>query len=172
MCTFLILGEDRRIASHTGVDTIALIRSAWLTLFLGERQGGATIAMQLVRTITGRYQRTVWRKVTEILLAIRLTQSFDRLDIARIYLWCAYYGWNMHGFEQACEKLKMCPRTASKLDSAMLVARLKYPRPRSENTAQLRRICQRARYLLALESTCMNSSPTPGISNHGSISNS
>lgn len=98
MCAFLILGEDQRIESHVGVDPIALVRSIWITCIYRRRQGGSTIAMQLVRTITQRYERTIWRKITEIILAVRLTHAFNRKDIPRIYLWVAYYGWNMHGF--------------------------------------------------------------------------
>jgi len=172
MCALLILGEDRRIDSHAGVDSIALIRSAWMTFIRGRRQGGSTIAMQLVRTITGRYQRTVWRKITEILLAIRLTQSFSRLDIARIYLWLAYYGWNMHGFQRACEKLSIIPSCATSLESARLVARLKYPQPRFLNEQQLVRINRRAWHLVTLQSTNMRCGSVRRIFRHGSISNS
>lgn len=172
MCDLLVLGEDRRIESHAGVDPVALIRSVWMTSIRRRRQGGSTIAMQLVRTITGRYQRTLWRKVTEIFLAIRLARSFDRIDIARIYLWLAYYGWNMHGFQQACEKLSIALPEASSLDSAMIVARLKYPHPRFGDQQQFRRINLRARHLLALESTYVNGPSTSGNLNHGTISNS
>lgn len=171
MCAFLILGEDRRNASHFGVDLIALVRSVWMTCFRGKRQGGSTIAMQLVRTITGKYQRSAWRKITEIVLAVRLSQTFDRLDIARVYLWLAYYGWNMHGFSQACEKLNLCPETATNYDVALLVARLKYPQPRSSSSAQVARIRQRACHLLALESGNVRESVSE-TQFHGTISNS
>lgn len=172
MCALLILGEDRRIESHMGVDPVALIRSIWMTFVRGKRQGGSTIAMQLVRTITARYQRTVWRKITEILLAIRLTQSFSRFDIARIYLWLAYYGWNMHGFQQACEALSIVPSSASSIESAALVARLKYPHPRFRSKRQLVLIHRRARHLLALQSTNMGCGSVTRTIKHGTISNS
>jgi membrane carboxypeptidase/penicillin-binding protein PbpC len=172
MCTLLVLGEDRRYYFHSGVDPIALARSVWMTCVYGRRQGGSTIAMQLVRTITGRYQRTIWRKVTEIALAVRITHSFDRTDIARIYLWLAYYGWNMHGFQDACNRLSLAPLTASSIESAQLVARLKYPQPRFENGHQLHRISQRAQHLLALNARYMRSGTVLGTLNHGTISNS
>ncbi len=172
MCRLLILGEDRRIAAHIGADPIALCRSLWKTIVCGEPQGGSTIAMQLVRTITGRYQRTVWRKLTEILLAIQLTNAFDRADIARVYLWLAYYGWNMHGFEQACSQLEICPDTASDLDCALLVACLKYPQPKNRNSGQIERIHRRARHLVFLEETRNIGLINSCVLNRGTFSNS
>lgn len=172
MCEFLMLGEDQRMASHFGVDPTALVRSIWMTCVFRKRQGGSTIAMQLVRTITRRYERTIWRKVTEIILAVRLTRTLDRMDIARVYLWLAYYGWNMHGFQQAHEKLALTPSSSSKVDSANLVARLKYPQPRHRNEDQISRIRQRVRYLLALDSDRKNRGALLGIADRGSIPNS
>jgi membrane carboxypeptidase/penicillin-binding protein PbpC len=58
MCNFLIVGEDHRFYYHPGVDPLAICRAFWKTAFCGSRQGASTIAMQLVRTITGRYERT------------------------------------------------------------------------------------------------------------------
>ena len=49
----LTLGEDHRCFSHPGFDPLALIRVAWRTCMCGRREGGSTIAMQLVRTLTG-----------------------------------------------------------------------------------------------------------------------
>ena len=65
-CEFLIVGEDRRFYFHPGVDPLALCRAIWKTLFCGSRQGASTIAMQLVRTINGCYEKTLKRKFIEI----------------------------------------------------------------------------------------------------------
>src|SRR5690606_10812717 len=111
-----------------------------------------TVAMQLVRTVTGRYERTIWRKITEIILAVRLTYTFNRNDIIRIYLWVAYYGWNMHGFQQAFEGVSKVTCANSKIGAANLVARLKYPQPRHLDERQLDRISQRVHHLLTLDS--------------------
>ncbi|MAO41273.1 MAG: hypothetical protein CMK70_14045 [Pseudohongiella sp.] len=172
MCEFLILGEDQRIELHTGVDPFALMRSLWMTCVHRRRQGGSTIAMQLVRTLTQRYERTIWRKMSEIILAVRLTNTFNRKDITRIYLWVAYYGWNMHGFQQAFEGISKVTDIDSKIGAANLVARLKYPQPRHPNARQLGRISQRVHHLLALDSGSIKRGTFSGISTHGTISNS
>ena len=93
MCKLLIAGEDHRFNRHPGVDAVALCRAVWNTYFHGSRQGGSTIAMQLVRTLTGRYERTVLRKISEIVLAVCVTQHVPKGRIPLLYLWCAYYGW-------------------------------------------------------------------------------
>ena len=61
MCSLLILGEDHRFYCHPGFDPVALCRAAWRTFVCGRREGGSTIAMQLVRTLTRKYDKTILR---------------------------------------------------------------------------------------------------------------
>lgn len=150
MCTFLIAGEDRRFWRHPGFDVWALCRAFISTYFLSSRQGGSTIAMQLVRTITGKYENTLSRKVREILLSIRLTRYVPREILPLLYLWVAYYGWRMNNFSQACSRLKISPSSVGSYEAAKLVARLKYPQPRNEDPRRLMKIHRRALYLLKL----------------------
>lgn len=149
MSQLLIVGEDRRFSRHPGVDPIALCRALWKTI-RGFRQGGSTIAMQFVRTITQRYERTWARKMREIILAILVTRYKGRSRLPPLYLWVAYYGWQMNGLRQACARLKMDPRSISDGQTARLIARLKYPEPRFPTIARKRQIDRRARHLLAL----------------------
>ncbi len=150
MCEFLIAGEDRRFHYHPGVDLFALCRAAWKTVFCGSRQGASTIAMQLVRTITGHYEKTWRRKIVEIFLAMYLSKyvSKDRLPI--LYLSVAYYGWGMNNFRQACSRLRIDPMTMSAFEAAKLVARIKYPEPKRLVARRSKRIHQRAVHLMTL----------------------
>ena len=150
MCQFLVVGEDHRFHHHPGVDPIALCRAIWKTFFCGQRQGGSTIAMQLVRTLTNRYEWTCSRKLAEIVLALRLTRRIGRSRLPSIYLWVAYYGWRMNNFNQACSQAGINPLSATELESAALVARLKYPEPRKSNRKQSQRIQRRAAHLMSL----------------------
>ena len=153
MCQFLVAGEDHRFHHHPGVDPIALCRAIWKTVFCGCRQGGSTIAMQFVRTVTGRYERTLRRKLLEMVLAVRLTCHIGRNRLPALYLWVAYYGWRMNGFKQACSRARLVPLSASERESAMLVARLKYPEPLNLSPKRKRRIQSRADYLMSLRSS-------------------
>ena len=150
MCAFLVLAEDRRFPHHPGFDPQALCRAAWRTMFGGPRQGGSTIAMQLVRTIEGRREPTLRRKAMEIALAVRLSRYVPAERIPTLYLWTAYYGWNMEGFRRACLALCIDPRNSTPVEDAQLVARLKYPQPRSRDAAQVSRIQMRAAHIARL----------------------
>ena len=153
MCQLLVAGEDHRFHHHCGVDPMALCRAIWKTFFCGRRQGGSTIAMQLVRTVTGRYERTWRRKLLEMVLAVRLTRHIGRDRLPTLYLWVAYYGWRMNGFKQACLRLRFAPLTESEFESAMLVARLKYPEPLSLSRERKQRIQRRTAHLLSLRNS-------------------
>ncbi len=154
MCELLITGEDHRFQFHPGVDLIALMRAIWKTFVFHERQGGSTIAMQLVRTITGRYEKTWKRKIYEIVLAVLLTRHFGRDRLPMCYLYIAYYGWRMNNFRQACTRLRIKPDTVDEMEAARLVARLKYPEPRKYKAERIREIERRARHLVALKNQC------------------
>ena len=149
MCQLLVAAEDRRFTKHPGVDPLALCRAFWNTYFTGSRQGGSTIAMQLVRTLTGRRERTWRRKIAEILLAIKLSAHVPRARLPIYYIWAAYYGWDMEGFPQACSRLGLHPETSTLTEEAELIARLKYPQPRRPGGAQTSRIRERGRYIVA-----------------------
>ena len=150
MCRFLVLAEDRRFGQHCGFDSIALIRATYKVCFCNTRQGGSTIAMQLVRTLTRRYKRTLWRKFTEIILAVLLTRYIAEHRLPVIYLWCAYYGWRMNNFEQACSRLGIDPNLSTPKDDAEFVARLKYPQPQNPSFLRSSKISQRGRHILKL----------------------
>lgn len=148
MCRLLVLGEDHRIAFHPGVDPLALCRAAWRTFVRGRREGGSTIAMQLVRVLTGRFERSWRRKAQEIVFAVLVTRHVPPEELPALYLSVAYYGWRMNGFSQACRRLGLDPGTCSLRESAMLVARLKYPEPRVCSPARRLQITRRAEYLM------------------------
>ena len=149
MSRLLLAAEDHRFHRHPGVDPLALIRAAWRTYCRHSRQGGSTIAMQLVRTITGRRDATWKRKAVEMFLATRATSYLPRQRLPPLYLWIAYYGWNMHSFVEACEALGLDPSTSTLMQDAQLVARLKYPQPRYGTVSQQRRIRARAVHIVA-----------------------
>lgn len=144
----LVAGEDHRFWSHFGVDPIGLARAIWKTIVFNKREGGSTIAMQLVRTITGRYEISSQRKLKEIYLATKITLALERKEILKIYLNVAYFGWNMHGVEQACKRLELDVTSLTNYEAAAIVARLKYPEPRFSNIENIRAVHQRAKYIV------------------------
>ena len=149
LCKLLIVAEDRRFAWHPGVDPFALCRAFWQSYFRRSLQGGSTIAMQLVRTLTGRRERTWRRKFAEICLALRLPTLSPKARWPVLYLWAAYYGWNMEGFSRASSRAGFDPTTSTLDEDAQLIARLKYPQPRHADPIHTKKIRARARYIVA-----------------------
>lgn len=144
----LLAAEDHRYFKHPGIDPLAIIRASYKTIIRRKREGGSTIAMQLVRVATGRYERTLARKITEMYLALKLTRKFGKRKIPEIYLKIAYFGSEMIGIEQAATKLNVDPSKLSEIDAARLIARLKYPEPKYEKFQRLQEIEGRANYII------------------------
>lgn len=145
----LIAGEDHRFMQHDGVDYIALCRATWRTLFCGHREGGSTIAMQLVRVLTSKYEITMSRKILEVYLALQMTKHIPKDKIISLYLSVAYFGWNMDGIKQAIDKLDLDPNNLSLRDAAGLMARLKYPEPKKFSKRRKSLIEVRTNYILS-----------------------
>jgi penicillin-binding protein 1A len=146
----LISGEDHRFFRHKGYDKIAICRVIWKGVTKGMREGGSTIEQQLVRIITGDRRHSMKRKIKEISLAILLSRKYPKIILPSIYLNLAYFGWRMNGISQACKRLDISLQKITLYEAASIVARLKYPEPRS---CPLRRKCQidtRINYLIYL----------------------
>ena len=144
----LVSGEDHRHGFHRGFDGIALARAAWCTLILGRMQGGSTIEQQIVRVLTGRYERTLSRKLREIYLATLIADYVDKSLTPSLYLSIGYFGWRMQGYYQACSRLALDPGSLTLREAALVVARLKYPEPRCAPPSRRAQIRRRADYLL------------------------
>ena len=78
--------EDRRFFQHSGVNFMRLAEAAWID-FTHQRheQGGSTITMQLSRAFFLTPEKTVKRKLTEMLIAVELEQKFTKQQIFEFY---------------------------------------------------------------------------------------
>ena len=147
----LISGEDHRFFSHGGVDLIAVLRAAWRTVVRKRLEGASTIEMQIVRVVTGRFERTLQRKAKEMCMATLVTRVIPKSELPSVYLHIAYYGWRMNSFNAASTHLKLRSDNITPIETAKLVARLKYPQPRTPSATRQQQIAIRANHLLALQ---------------------
>src|SRR6267143_1118325 len=83
--------EDRQFYSHKGFDPRALARAA-LSLASEKVQGGSTITQQLVKNFFLTPERTLQRKVTELIMAVLLELHYDKNEILETYLNEIYFG--------------------------------------------------------------------------------
>jgi membrane peptidoglycan carboxypeptidase len=145
--TQLILAlEDKRFRRHRGVDWIALIR-ATMRYVTGDPKGGAsTIDMQLVRTITDRRERSLRRKMREIVLALVLRRRLGADHVLAWYLSVAYCGVGATGIEQAAVALfGRRSGDCSMEQKAALASLLLHPIPGRRGFHWWRRVVRRSR---------------------------
>lgn len=140
------MAEDHRNELHFGVDPIAILRSVKVRLLQGERQGASTIEQQLVRTITGRYEKTPRRKIREQVLAVMLNSRFSKSDMAGCYLKVAYYGVSLSG----AKGVKSLRAKIHEHAEVHIVAHLKYPRTLNPEGAMARKHLARVKYIRML----------------------
>lgn len=99
-----VSAEDERFYKHFGVDPVSLARAARENYHSGgASQGGSTITMQLARNIYLSREKTLERKFTEALLAIKLEHIFTKDEILYWYLNIVPYGSNTYGIESAAQ---------------------------------------------------------------------
>lgn len=146
----LISGEDHRFFSHGGIDPIAICRAIWRGTVLRRPEGASTIEMQVVRVMSGRFERTLLRKIREMALATLVAREIPNEALPGFYLRIGYFGWRMNGFAAACRQLRLSAQILTPAETARLVARLKYPQPRLASPERWNQINIRAQHLLRL----------------------
>src|SRR5262245_18740926 len=121
--------EDRRFYSHFGVDPIGLARAAAANvLHRGVSQGGSTITQQLAKNLFLTQERTLWRKMQELVLALWLERKFSKTQILELYLNRVYFGSGAYGVEAAAQRyFGKSARTVKVAEAAMLAGLVKSP---------------------------------------------
>ena len=121
--------EDKDFYKHGAFDTKGIVRAVVTDLKGGQRQGGSTITQQLVKINEGwTNDRTITRKVKELILAVELEREYEKSDILVGYLNMAPYGNVNYGVETAAQDyFGIDAKDLSLAQSAMLAAIPKAP---------------------------------------------
>ncbi|MCW6537527.1 transglycosylase domain-containing protein [Sphingomonas lycopersici] len=121
--------EDRRFYSHWGVDPRGILRAAWANMgSRGVRQGGSTITQQLAKNAFLDADRTMGRKLREVMIAFWLEAWLTKDEILSRYLSNVYFGDNVYGLTAASKHY--FGRAPDKLNigqAAMLAGLVKAP---------------------------------------------
>ena len=89
----VLVAEDTRFYDHWGIDPRAIARALWVDLKEGEFiQGGSTLTQQLVKNFYLTQERTLYRKITEAIMAVMLEARYDKPSIFEAYLNEIYLG--------------------------------------------------------------------------------
>lgn len=121
--------EDRRFYDHFGLDVIGLARATVANLRAGRVvQGGSTLTQQVAKNLFLTPERTLKRKVQELLLALWLEHKFAKAQILTLYLNRVYLGAGTYGVDAAAHKyFGRSARNLSTYQAAMLAGLLKAP---------------------------------------------
>ncbi len=125
----LLATEDRSFYSHFGVAPLSVARAMWVNLRAGGVcQGASTITQQLAKNLFLSRDRTINRKVQELMLAFWLEAKFSKDQILALYLNRVYFGGGTHGVEAAARRFYARPaKTLDIYQSAALIGALKAP---------------------------------------------
>ena len=98
----MLAAEDRRFYQHRGYDLVRLTASGLANLRARRIvQGGSTITQQLVRMTNGDRNKTVSRKLREMLTAAAIERRYSKASILETYLNKVYLGEGFYGIEAA-----------------------------------------------------------------------
>jgi len=124
-----IAAEDRNFRHHWGFNPIALSRAAFVNLRADEiRQGGSTITQQLAKNLFLSSERSLERKLKELVYALWLESRFTKDEILTIYLNRVYFGGGAYGLDAAAWRWFRKPASELSLaEAATLAGLLKAP---------------------------------------------
>jgi penicillin-binding protein 1B len=125
--------EDRDFYHHFGVSFKSIARAFWVNTSSGQmRQGGSTLTQQLVKNFYLTNERSIRRKLTEVMMAMLLELHYDKREILEAYLNEVFVGQDgqraVHGFGLASQFFFSQPLSELKLHQvALLVGMVKGP---------------------------------------------
>ncbi len=125
----VLASEDYRFYQHGALDFIGMARAVWVDLTSQSKsQGGSTITQQLVRSVYLTRQKSISRKVREIVLSIELEKKYSKDQIFDWYLNKIPFGENAYGAEAASQTYFSKPASDITLaESAILTALIPAP---------------------------------------------
>jgi penicillin-binding protein 1A len=124
----VLAAEDEHFYEHSGVEPASVFRAAIHTVTGRGTQGGSTITQQLAKLNYTNGQRTLLRKLKEVLYASKLEQRYSKNQLLERYLNQVYFGDGAYGIDAAARRTFGVP--ANQLDAvqaATLAGRIRAP---------------------------------------------
>lgn len=118
--------EDKDFYKHSGVSLISGVLRAARDTYIRKQglQGGSTITQQLVKQALLTSERTITRKIKEIILAYAVERKFKKDEILEMYINQIPYGGAAYGIEEASNMYFATPSAKLSLSQAALLAGL------------------------------------------------
>ena len=121
--------EDSYYYTHSGINPSGIARAFLANVGAGTTvQGGSTVTMQLVKNLFLTPERTISRKLVEVVLAMRIEQIFEKDEIFELYLNQIYWGHNTYGVETAAQSyFNKSAKDLTLAESAMMAGLIQAP---------------------------------------------
>lgn len=125
----ILAAEDDRFYQHGGIDFMGVARAMITNLTSGGRmQGASTITMQVARNFFLTRDKTMTRKLYEVLLSYKIEGSLSKDEILELYINQIYLGQRAYGFQSAAQVYFGKPlREINPAEAAMLAGLPKAP---------------------------------------------
>jgi len=132
--------EDRRFYDHFGMDLKGIARAMLVNVQKGRfAQGGSTLTQQLAKNLFLSRERTIKRKLQELILAFQLEKALTKDEILSAYLNRVYLGAGAYGIDAAARVYFSKPATSLNIKEAATIAGLlKAPSHYSPNANPVR----------------------------------
>lgn len=121
--------EDRKFYEHWGIDLKRLFGAFFANLTtLQFRQGASTLTQQLARNLFLTREKTITRKLKELLTSLQIEKTYSKEEILEMYLNTVYFGHGAYGIQEAVKKY--FHKTLSQVtpeEAALLAGQLKAP---------------------------------------------
>lgn len=95
--------EDKNFYQHKGFDPTGYLRAVYNIVFRHSLEGGSTLTQQLVKIMLLTPERTIFRKIRELILTLQIESRYSKDQILQMYLNEAPYGGTSWGVEAASE---------------------------------------------------------------------
>lgn len=96
-----VASEDADFYTHNGFSIRGIIRSIYINIKNKKLTGGSTITQQLVKNTLLTPEKTITRKIKEIILAIEVERTYSKNEILEMYLNEVPYGGTAYGIQEA-----------------------------------------------------------------------
>ena len=131
---YVLCIEDKAFYKHNGFDFKRIIKSIFNNIFKGSSEGASTITQQYIKNTYLTNEKSINRKIKEIMLAIKLEKQLSKDEILSEYLSCLYFGNNVYGMTNACKYyFNKAPQNLSKQEMISLIALWNAPSIYSNN---------------------------------------
>lgn len=145
----ILAAEDERFYQHGGVDYVGVLRAAYSNFSSGAaRQGASTITMQVARNFFLTKEKTLARKFSEALLALKIEHILSKDKILELYINQIYLGQRAYGFAAAAQTYFGKPLDQLNLGEMAMLAGLPKAPSRDNPIDNPKRAKQRQQYVL------------------------